>query len=125
MYYTQDKLFETPGFKRIIQQNKLVLIEKYINFVDIGEIGNEYNRSAKIKPIHAYLVDRWQSLLTNECDISVDEALLLWKGRLSWKQFIRMKRARFGIISFALAEASTGYVWNSIYPLHCARHTHK
>ena len=114
MYYSQEKLFETPGFKRIMSQNKLVLIEKYIHFVDISELGNTYNRSAKIEPVHAYLVERWQSLLTLECNISVDEALLLWKGRLSWKQFIRTKRARFGIKSFVLAEASSGYVWNSI-----------
>ena len=114
MYYTQDKLFETPGFKKILTQNKLVLIEKYIHFVDISQLDSQYNRTAKIEPIHTYLVERWQSLLTLGRDISVDEALLLWKGRLSWKQFIRTKRARFGIKSFVLADASTGYVWNSI-----------
>ena len=91
MYHTQDKLFETPGFKKVLSQNKLVLIEKYIHFVE-----------------------RWQSLLTLGRDILVDESLLLWKGRLRWKQFIRTKRARFGIKSFVLADASTGYVWNSI-----------
>ena len=114
MYHTQDKLFETPGFKKILTQNKLVLIEKYIHFVDISQLDSQYNRTAKIEPIHTYLVERWQSLLTLGRDISVDEALLLWKGRLSWKQFIRTKRARFGIKSFVLADASTGYVWNSI-----------
>ena len=40
--------------------------------------------------------------------------MLLWKGRLSWKQSIRTKRERFGLKSFILAEASSGYVWNSI-----------
>ena len=47
-------------------------------------------------------------------DVSIDEALLLWKGRLSWKQFIRTKQTRFGIKTFVLADASTGYVWNSV-----------
>ena len=69
-----------------------------------------YNRSAKIEPIHEYLVERWQSLLALEENISVDETLLLWKGRLSWKQFIKTKRAHFGLKSFAFAEASSGYV---------------
>ena len=40
--------------------------------------------------------------------------MLLWKGRLSCKQFIRTKRACFELKSFVLAEASSGYVWNSI-----------
>ena len=82
MYYTNDKIFETQGFRKIIFQNKLVLIEKYIHFVDISELGESYNRSSKIHPIHKYIVERWRSLLTLGCDISLDEALLLWKGRI-------------------------------------------
>ena len=114
MYYTNDKIFETPGFRKIISQNKLVLIEKYIHFVDISELGESYNRSSKIHPMHKYIVERWQSLMTLGHDVSIDEALLLGKGRLSWKQFITTKRARFGIKTFFLADACTGYVWNSV-----------
>lgn len=32
-----------------------------------------------------------------KCDISIDESLMAFKGRLSWKQFISTKRARFGL----------------------------
>ena len=38
MYYTNDKIFETPVFRKIISQNRLVLIEKYIHFVDRSEL---------------------------------------------------------------------------------------
>ena len=114
MYYTQDRLFETPRFKRILPQKRLLLIEKYVHFVDIAELGNTYCRYAKIEPIHSYLVERWQSLLALECEVSVDETLLLRKGCLSWKEYIKTQRARFGIKMFALAEASSGYIWNSI-----------
>ena len=47
MYYTQDRLFETPEFKRILPQ-----------FVDITELSDTYDRSAKIEPIYSYLVER-------------------------------------------------------------------
>ena len=114
IFYTKNKLFETPGFTKILPQDRLVVSEKYIYFVDISILGESYNRSAKIEPIHEYLVERWQSLLTLEENISVDEALLFWKGCLTWKQFIRTKRARFGLKSFVLAEASSGYVWTLI-----------
>lgn len=43
---------------------------------------------------------------------SINESLLLWKGRLRWKRYIPLKRARFGIETFVLAEANSGYVWN-------------
>ena len=96
MFYTKNKLFEITGITKILPQDRLVVLEKYIHFVDISTLGESDNRSAKIEPIHEYLVERWQSLLTLEENVSVDETMLLWKGRLSWKQFIRTKRARFG-----------------------------
>jgi len=60
------------------------------------------------------LVERFQMLLELERDISIDESLLLWKGRLSWKQYIPKKRAHFGLKAFVLCEGYTGYVWNII-----------
>ena len=47
-------------------------------------------------------------------DVSIDKALLLWKGRLSCIQFIRTKRARFSIKTFVLADTCMGYIWNSV-----------
>ena len=109
MYYTNDKIFETRGFRKIISQNKLILIEEYIHFVDLSELGES---SSKICPIHKYIFERWQSLLTLGRDVSIDEALLMWNGRLSWKQFIRTKRACLAIKTIVLADACTGYVWD-------------
>jgi hypothetical protein len=45
-----------------------------------------------------------------ESDVSVDESLMMWKGHTSWKVYIPSKRARFGIKSFELCEAKSGYV---------------
>lgn len=53
-------------------------------------------------------------MYTPNREVSIDESLFLWKGRLSFKQFIRIKRARFGIKSFVVTEALSGYVWKLI-----------
>ena len=58
IYYTQDKLFETPGSKRIFPQHKFVLIEMYVYFGDITELGDTYSRSVIIESIRSYLVER-------------------------------------------------------------------
>lgn len=47
-------------------------------------------------------------------DVSVDESLMAYKGRLSWIQYIASKRARFGIKFYMLCESNTGYIWNSL-----------
>jgi hypothetical protein len=46
--------------------------------------------------------------------VSVDESLMMWKGHLLWKVHIPSKCARFGIKSFELCEAISGYIWNFI-----------
>ena len=46
--------------------------------------------------------------------ISVDEKLLLWKGKLAFKHYIPLKRAQFGIKMFSLCDNSGYmYLWNS------------
>ena len=50
-----------------------------------------------------------------ERDISIDQSLLSWKGQLLWKQYIPNKRSQFGLKSFVLCKAKTGYVWKSVF----------
>ncbi|KAL4153573.1 hypothetical protein QTP88_001406 [Uroleucon formosanum] len=43
-----------------------------------------------------------------------DESLVLWKGRLSFKQFIKSKRHCFGIKFFVLCDVETDYILDFI-----------
>ncbi|XP_070548779.1 piggyBac transposable element-derived protein 4-like [Ptychodera flava] len=52
----------------------------------------------------------FQTVYTPERDVAIDESLLLWKGRLIFRQYIPLKRARFGIKIFALCDKS-GYTY--------------
>ena len=47
-----------------------------------------------------------------EQNISVDESRMLFKGRLLMKQYIPLKRARFGIKIFFVCESKSGYAWD-------------
>ena len=47
VYYTNDKIYEIPGSRKFISQNKLAFIEKYIHCNDISEIGESLNGSSK------------------------------------------------------------------------------
>ncbi|KAG8239618.1 hypothetical protein J437_LFUL018362 [Ladona fulva] len=47
-------------------------------------------------------------------NIAVDESLMLWKGRLSFRQYIPLKSSKFGIKTFELCESETGYLWSFI-----------
>ena len=44
-------------------------------------------------------------------NISIDETLSKWRGRLSFRQYIPSKAAKYGIKAFVLVKAATGYVY--------------
>ena len=96
--------------------NKFKLIDKFLHFVDDEELGDDYPRAAKIQPVWDYVSSKFSMLYTPKQDIAIDESLLLWKGRLMWKQSILTKRARFGVKSFLLCESESGYIyWSLLY----------
>ena len=67
-----------------------------------------------ILEIYQALLANFQKVYTPNCDISIDESLLAYKGRLSCIQYSASKRARFGMKFYTLSESQTGYIWNSI-----------
>ncbi|KAL8581934.1 hypothetical protein ACOMHN_010308 [Nucella lapillus] len=67
------------------------------------------DRLYKIRPLVKHLQE-FQSVYTPDKYIAIDESLLLWKGQLVFKQYIPLKRARFGIRIIKVCEDS-GYTY--------------
>jgi hypothetical protein len=61
-----------------------------------------------------HLNAKFRSVYTPECDVSIDESLMMWKGCLLWKIYSPSKRARFGTKTIELCEAKSGYVRNFV-----------
>ncbi|KAG8239694.1 hypothetical protein J437_LFUL019172 [Ladona fulva] len=92
-------------------------IRQYLHFSNNEEydpLSHPNPKLNKIWPIYQMLEDKFSKLYTPERDLTVDESLLLYKGRLGWRQYIPQKRARFGIKTFLLCESNSGYVWSTI-----------
>ena len=52
---------------------------------------------------------RFLEVYNPERNLSIDETLIKFKGKIYFRQFIPIKPGRFGIKCFTLAEASSGY----------------
>jgi hypothetical protein len=116
-FFSKRKIFETSIFSELFTERRFHLLLKFLHFVDNEshlEATCGSRRLYKLKPILDHLNDRFRSVYTPECEVSVDESLMMWKRRLSWKVYIPSKRAIFGVESFELCEAKSGYVWNVI-----------
>lgn len=59
-----------------------------------------------------FIVECFQVIYRSGRNRSIDESLLAWKDRLSFRQFNRNKRARFGIKLYECCESEIGYIYN-------------
>ena len=62
------------------------------------------------RPVVEYLSSRVAAVYEPGRDLSIDEAMIPFKGRSSLKQYMPLKPVRRGIKVWARAEASNGYV---------------
>lgn len=100
--YWTTGILGMPGFRCLMSLDRFTLLMRFLHFADNNMIhaqGAE-RKLAKIAPILEHLNKKFKSVYTPRREVSIDESLLLWKGRLSWIQCIRSKAARFGIKSY-------------------------
>lgn len=114
-YWATEPLFVTPFFLSVgLSRNRYMEILRFIRFSDSSQSDptNKYNRLAGLlEEVHKIC-----SSFVPDKNLSIDETLLLFKGRLQIKCFIRIKRARFGVKLFVLTD-SDGFM------LHCIPYT--
>lgn len=117
-YWSRNKLLFTPIFGEVMSGNRFQLLMRMLHFADNSSISDLSSHPQpklhKIWPFLVRLLKNYRSAYVPERDISIDESLMLYKGRLGWVQYIPLKRARFGLKFFMLCEASSGYVWDVI-----------
>ena len=114
-YWSTNALLKGSVFNSVMPRNRYQTILRFLHFADNSQFDPndpERDRLYKVRPLVDHLVSKFKSTYIPEKEISVDEELLLWKGRLVFKQYIPLKRARFRIKMFSLCENS-GYLWNS------------
>ncbi|KAM5170545.1 piggyBac transposable element-derived protein 4-like [Mantella aurantiaca] len=104
-YWSTNKLLETPFFGTVMTEYRFSLIMKFLHFTNNEEFDETTHPAPKLKKIwevFQMVVKNFQQTYVPERDISIDESLMAYKGRLIWIQYIASKRARFGIKSYML-----------------------
>jgi len=116
-YWSNNRILETPIFRKIMSEYRFSLIMKFLHFTNNDDFDATTHPSPKLKKIwevYQALLRNFQRAYLPGCDLSIDESLMAYKGRLGWVQYIATKCARFGINFYTLCESQTGYIWNTI-----------
>jgi len=111
-YWSRDKLLKTDIFSEIMRRDRYLILLKMLHFVDNAQQSSD--RLQKISSISSRLQKSFENSFYPFQNLCIDESLLLFKGRLSFKQYIPAKRSRFGIKTYVLCDCKTGYVLDSI-----------
>ncbi|XP_018897457.2 piggyBac transposable element-derived protein 4-like [Bemisia tabaci] len=107
---TRD-ILNVPIFSKLMSRDRFLAILKFLHFSSNNEQPKN-DRMYKIRAPFEKLRQSFKDLYTPFQNLSIDESLLLFKGRLSFKQFIKTKRARFGIKFYKLCQSDSGYIWD-------------
>lgn len=107
-YWSRDPLLQYPIITRIMKQDRYFEILKYLHFSDNTQPNGD--KLQKMGKIWDLCMQNFQNTLRAHKNISIDESLMLYKGRLSFKQYIPSKRSRFGVKIFSIVDETTGFV---------------
>ena len=109
MYWSKDSLIATPIFNQVMRRDRFLLLLRFLHFA----VNSQCN-PADLDRDKLYKLRQVINMIKNTCgavysqgkNLSMDESLVLFNGRLSFKQYIKTKRARFGIKLYQLSTSS-------------------
>ena len=107
MYWSTDSLFSI--YSEVMGRDRFFQLLKFLHFADNSAyaVSDPYrDKLFKIRELCEMFRERCKTVYIPGQNVCVDESLVLFKGRLAFKQFIRTKRARFGIKIYQLCTSS-------------------
>ena len=78
----------------------------------LPEVTTLTHRINKVKPLLDTLVTTFQSVFYPGCEVSIDETMIGFKGRVSFPQYCPKKPTKWGLKAYILADSKTGYIVN-------------
>lgn len=94
-----------------MKRDRFLLLLKFWHFSD--DSSNDTNKLRKIYDLTNMLNRRFQEVLTPGKYLVIDESMIPWRGRLSFKQYIKNKTHKYGVKIYKLCTPE-GYTYNSI-----------
>lgn len=106
-YWKKDWLFGLKCFSDTMSRDRFLLILRCIYFQKTSENENNVEKNirlGKIKNVIDYFNTKMLNCYYPQRELSLDEAMILWRGRLLFRQYIKGKRHKYGIKLYTLTE---------------------
>ena len=93
-YWQKDLVYHYSPIADRISRKRFFDIHRFIHFANNATLSapgsSDYDKLGKIRPILTSLTDRFSAIYEPGKDLSINEAMIPYKGRSSLKQYMRM-----------------------------------
>ena len=112
MYWGKDEEYHNSAVSNCMSYNRFKSLNCFFHSHGNASDTDNQDRLFKIRPVIDYLIRLFKSTYTPTQNLTIDEGMLAFKGRLSFKCYLPNKPIKYGIKLYILAESDTGYVSN-------------
>ena len=111
MYWSVDEVDATPHFGKTMPRNRFQIIWRFLHYNDNAS-QDAMDKLYKVRPVLDYIVGKFKELYQPGQNICIDEGMMQWRGRLSFRVNNPQKPVKYGIKSYILCDSRTGYCFN-------------
>ena len=112
-YWSTDSMIETPIFGKVMSRNRFESILSYLHFNDNEKRAPTCDdRLYKVRPIIDHFIGKFKEMYNPHENISIDEGMLSWRGRLGFRVYNPKKPVKYGVKSYILTDSVNSYCWN-------------
>ena len=115
-YWSSNQFLGNKGIHKVTTKNCYENISRFFHFNDSsveprrGE--DRYDRLYKVRTVLSHFNAKIQELYKPGKHVLVDERMIGFKGRLSFRQYMPVKMTKYGMKVGMVADASNGFVIN-------------
>ncbi|CAG2211274.1 unnamed protein product [Mytilus edulis] len=129
MYWSTDSFLQSPLHAKTMSRDRFTQIMRYLHFSDSTQQplpgDPNYDPLYKVKPLLTHFNTAFQQEYTPNRNITVDETMIPFKGRVQFKQYMPQKPHKWGVKAWVLADSQNSYIqYVDIYPGKNATPTH-
>ena len=114
LYWTTKFPLDVHGVADVMSINLFQQLFRCLHLADnsaqipVGQPGHD--RLFKVRGLLDLLIPKFESEYHIHQECTIDEAMIPFKGRLAFKQYMKAKPTKWGIKVFVLADATNGYI---------------
>ncbi|PNF16120.1 hypothetical protein B7P43_G03265 [Cryptotermes secundus] len=111
-YWSSDPFLEIPIFGKLMSRKRFEQILWCLHFNDNELQPQSTSRLFKIQPLLNFFVQKFQIVYKPNQQLSLDESVIPWRGRLRMRTYNPGKLTKYGLLVRVVTESTSGYIGN-------------